>query len=1205
MKKLSLLLFFTALLGLVGCSAPKQETGAKFKVGLRTLAATGGTTLFPGGLVLYGVSGDRSFGRIMASDTADENVPNGVWDFYVLGWDGNGALDPMSGVVYCAYQKGVELLGEPVEINLQATNSNCADPAFGQTIDDGSGNKHFPKLRVQTCNNLDWLTDYQNTCDYDTNPATYKSNKGTALSYKVIARPFDRAGPNVRPIVGPELAFQCAKVATTMSGNLDVAAFLENADLNIPVMGAASQRPWSFTLRTYLGSDNCDDTLAHKDIFLPASAAQAQAKVFSDGGSFHYIFAKSTLDEVCASPFPNVSIGGAATVPFKGGMGTAGSPFVLCQGADLNKIANNYPTNSFILAKDVDMNPFTAATGSAQAPVCSFGGESFAPIGLDVDPTNCTYIGSSPFTGSFDGNNKFIKGMRVQKDDPAFPYMGFIPWLGANGKLLNTKFIRPEVMGEQSIGLVGMADAGSMIYNLEVLGGEFEANAGMIGAVVGQSGGSVEKVSAKAVRLRSRGGMYVGGIVGKGMGMMKSLSFEGDIEAQDDSNVDRVGGIAGSVESGATLEQASSRGRILSRAGNVGGIAGYNFGPIQYVYSNMLVHTEKNDNVNLGGLVGQTDGNLSFGYFAGQVSMPDIANCNTNCYIGDVYGFPAMGTRTKLFAHQNTGITSVADALIVDTDLADPSYMGLAAKLDIANHAGIWNMVAGRYPKLAFEQPSLCDEAYAQTSLSNQLASGRGSSTAPVAICTTNQFLDFLASNLAGKTYVIGEDLSVGMVSSSQMGVARGILNGAGKNLMNVALNLTASSDVGLFKEIAQGSVVKDLKLSGGIHQSSAGGSYTYGGLLAGVNNGVIEKVSVNGFATNPYVQNNFGLMVGKNGGKINKANVFGMMAGLSNMGGLAAENHGLITLSMADVKIEATSSNSQLFGGLVAQNKPGALIQQSEARSNIDSVGMGNYDTYGSLGLFAAVNEGTIINSLVDHGELRLKGGSAPSSAMDVGGFVGLNQGKVEKSLSLGRVVVTDNNHTSTFGGFIGSEYGSPTSNPGNFFFYNPVTYPFVLETDSVDFTTCSSGALSVNLMGGFLDGAYTTGDYMVFDHGKDSANIISPVSFTNSTTSGNFMVDACPLDDNLSGRLAIMRPGLAYSSFYNADYFSVLHDVQNFVAEGWSIGEFVGDGTGYNEQKLLDYHLALEQGLNPSLPVVWEFEPGEGAPRLLGIRN
>lgn len=1203
MKKLFLFLFCTALIGLVGCSAPKQETGAKFKVGLRTLAATGATTQFPGGLVLYGVSGDRSFGRIMASDTADENVPNGVWDFYVLGWDGNGAVDPMSGVVYCAYQKGVELLGEPVEINLQATNSNCADPAFGQTIDDGNGNKHFPKLRVQTCNNLDWLTDYQNTCDYDSNPATYKSNKGTALSYKVIARPFDRSGSNVQPIAGPELAFQCAKVATTMSGNLDVAAFLENADLNIPVMGAASQRPWSFTLRAYLGSDNCDDSLAHKDIFLPASTHQAQAKVFSDGGSFHYIFAKSTLDEVCASPYPNVSIGGVATAPFKGGAGTAGSPFVLCRGADLNKIANDYPTNSFILAKDVDMNPFTAATGSAQAPVCSFGGESFAPIGLDVDPVSCDYIATNPFSGTFDGNNKSIKGMRIQKDDSAFPYIGFIPYLGSSGKLINAKFIRPEVMGEQKVGLVGMAESGSFIYNVEVLGGDFEANAGMIGAIVGQSSGSVEKVSAKGLRLRSRGGMYVGGIVGKAMGPMKALAFEGDIEAQDDSNVDRVGGIAGSVESGASLEQASSRGRILSRAGNVGGIAGYNYGPIQYVYSNMLVHTSKMDNVNLGGLVGQTDGNLSFGYFAGQVSTPDIANCTTNCYIGDVYGFAAMGTRTKLFAHQNTGITSVADSLITDTDLADPSYMGLAAKLDMANHAGIWNMVAGRYPKLAFELPSVCDEPYAQTSLSNQLASGRGSSAAPVAICTTSQFLDYLANNLAGKTYVLGEHLSIGMVSSSQMGVARGILNGVGKNLMNVALNLSASSDLGLFKEIAQGAQVKHLNLSGGIHQSSGANTYTYGGLLAGVNNGIIEKVNVTGFGVNPYVQNNFGLMVGKNGsgGQINKTNVFGMIAGLSNMGGLAAENYGSITLSSADVRIEVLTSNSQLLGGLVAQNKPGAVIQQSEARSNIDSVGMGNYDTYGSLGLFAAVNEGTISNSLVDNGELRLKG----NTASDVGGFVGINQGKVEKSFSLGRVVVADNIHTSTFGGFIGSEFGSPSSNPGNFFFYNPVTYPFVLETFSVDYTTCSSGALSVNLAGDYLDGVYASGDYMVFDYGENSANIIAPISFTGSTSSGSFMVDACPLDDDLGGQLTIMRPGATYAIQYSADLFSALHDVQNFVNEGWSIGEFVGDGTGYNEQKLLDYHLALEQGLNPAPPVVWEIEPGEGAPRLLGIRN
>ena len=135
MKNLVIILLFI----FASCST-KKDTEANFQVSLRNMVGNNNdASLFPGGLILYGVSGQLSFSRIMDSTIKDELVPNGIWDFYVLGWDGKAPdRKPMTGKVYCGVAKGVNLNGTATKVELTATNAKCADSIFGNHVTEKS-----------------------------------------------------------------------------------------------------------------------------------------------------------------------------------------------------------------------------------------------------------------------------------------------------------------------------------------------------------------------------------------------------------------------------------------------------------------------------------------------------------------------------------------------------------------------------------------------------------------------------------------------------------------------------------------------------------------------------------------------------------------------------------------------------------------------------------------------------------------------------------------------------------------------------------------------------------------------------------------------------------------------------------------------------------------------------------------------------------
>lgn len=136
------------------------------------------------------------------------------------------------------------------------------------------------------------------------------------------------------------------------------------------------------------------------------------------------------------------------------------------------------------------------------------------------------------YTGTFEGNNHQINGLKIETKDG---YIGFIASLGANGKVQNLSIkvesISSTSNGQVMGGIVGNVDTGASIENCTVV---LENGSHII---------SEDKVAGNQY------GFYAGGIAGKSLGTIKNCTVlaSGDASIQAKNS---VGGISGYLEGG-------------------------------------------------------------------------------------------------------------------------------------------------------------------------------------------------------------------------------------------------------------------------------------------------------------------------------------------------------------------------------------------------------------------------------------------------------------------------------------------------------------------------------------------------------------------------------------------------------------------------------------------------------------------------------
>ena len=226
-------------------------------------------------------------------------------------------------------------------------------------------------------------------------------------------------------------------------------------------------------------------------------------------------------------------------------------------------------------------------------------------LNTDLNLTNMewTPIGteSRPYTGTFDGNNKTIRGLEINQSGT--DNVGLIGCLGSGGKVQNVTLTNISVSG-----------------------------ANCVGGIAGQNYGTVENCSVNGT-VTGKGFTDTGGIAGSNYGTISGCSAEGTVTGSVN-----VGGIAGGSYLGVIIDGCHSTAAVSGRS-SVGGVVGNlgNGSSLMACYSTGSVTVTITDGyANVGGVVGiNGQGTVTGCYHAtgtvsGQGNVGGIVGMNSN-----------------------------------------------------------------------------------------------------------------------------------------------------------------------------------------------------------------------------------------------------------------------------------------------------------------------------------------------------------------------------------------------------------------------------------------------------------------------------------------------------------------------------------------------------------------------------------------------
>lgn len=149
------------------------------------------------------------------------------------------------------------------------------------------------------------------------------------------------------------------------------------------------------------------------------------------------------------------------------GFGTESSPYLVKTADDLFDIRADLSAY-YMMVNDIDLTAWLQEENPKQG---------WTPIGTEV----------SPFTGVFDGNNKTIKGLFINKPD--MDNVGFFGYV-ADATIKNFSIINPKVVGKNNVGtVVGTAKNNGhniiVISDIICIGGAVKGNS-CIGGIAGK-----------------------------------------------------------------------------------------------------------------------------------------------------------------------------------------------------------------------------------------------------------------------------------------------------------------------------------------------------------------------------------------------------------------------------------------------------------------------------------------------------------------------------------------------------------------------------------------------------------------------------------------------------------------------------------------------------------------------------------------------
>jgi len=327
---------------------------------------------------------------------------------------------------------------------------------------------------------------------------------------------------------------------------------------------------------------------------------------------------------------------------------TDGTNITLTSTRVVNIDLNNYQISycQDLLDTNLDLNGNYVLMNDINCYNDTHNGGALYNAGLGFTP-----IGSSgsTFSGTFDGNNKLIAGLYINR--PATNYIGLFGY--TTGNISNVGVADANVSGNNYVGvLVGIQGAGTIIsnsYSTGYVNGVGGDTGGLVGVndgtiinsrsavnvfgftVVGGLAGGQDN-GANISNSYSTGNVYgsaqtIGGLVGQSRALIVNSYSTGRVSSPSFA----VGGLVGEQWAG-TISSSYSTGDVNGVVGNVGGLVGTNWSAISNSYSTGKVSGA----ANLGGFIGwQANGAISNTYWdinrTGKAACCGLIESGRNC----------------------------------------------------------------------------------------------------------------------------------------------------------------------------------------------------------------------------------------------------------------------------------------------------------------------------------------------------------------------------------------------------------------------------------------------------------------------------------------------------------------------------------------------------------------------------------------------
>ncbi len=345
---------------------------------------------------------------------------------------------------------------------------------------------------------------------------------------------------------------------------------------------------------------------------------------------------------------------------------------------------------SYTLGANIDFGTaFTADNGNYAG---LWGSRGFMPIGSS----------GSPFTGKFDGQNRSITGLTINRT--AANNVGLFGYAGTGSAISNVTLSGGSVTGSANVGaLVGTLRQGTVTgvasgVNVESTTTGLAETGGLIGV---NDAGTVTSSSSSGNVIGA--GYDIGGLVGylvNGGVVTKSFAT-GNVSGGTTGSY--IGGLVGANGyvggNGGTISQSYATGTVTTAVGSGGGLVGHNEGAISDSYAmGRVIGTGGASN--LGGLVGvnYNNGTIARSYATGYVTGPSnlggVAGYNNNGASGAIsnsyWDTQTSGRANALGGGSSGGTTGMTTAALQGT-------------LPSGFSSTVWSAGCGLYPYLGWQ----------------------------------------------------------------------------------------------------------------------------------------------------------------------------------------------------------------------------------------------------------------------------------------------------------------------------------------------------------------------------------------------------------------------------------------------------------------------------------------------------------------------